>query len=207
MEIQNFHPQKTAEWLTSLIECYQAVFADEPWNEWRRCHKCQKVFGLKQATQGGEFCPCGNNLAPFWEVAAVKQDILHEVTDEAVCKILIQENKVWGFCWGYPIDSIALEEKTRLPGLTKALDDSFGQKLLGYIDEVGVATHLRQKGWGQLLWNEVSRELQKKGCRVIIARSQPNVKMFPWWLRHGFRLVQKYKGKDERVIIARTLDF
>lgn len=205
MEIHNFHPQKNANWLASLIECYQKIFADEPWNEWLRCTSCNKVFGKNDRLAPSDQCTCGGKLTFFWETETVKQEILNEISDEAVCKIIIEGNKVAGFCWGYPIDTITLEKKIHLPGLAKILDSSFGLRLLGYIDEVGVTAHLRQKGLGQYLWNEVSRELEKQGCLIIIARSQPNVKMFPWWLRNGFQIVQKYGGEDERVIIARPI--
>lgn len=207
METRNFQPVQDSFCLASLITCYREVFSDEPWNEWLRCTSCNKVFGKNDRLAPSDQCTCGGKLTFFWETETVKNDIFNEITAGATCRIVTSGSEVVGFCWGYPINKAGLEKKLQLPGLAKTFEEKFGEGRLGYIDEVGIIPNLRLRGWGKNLWNQVVDALAKKGCQVIAARSQPNVRIFNWWIKTGYTVIQQYGSDDARVIIARAIDF
>lgn len=203
MEIKKFEPTQDHLYLNSLITCYREVFSGEPWNEWLECTICNKVFGKNDGLSPFDRCPfCGSNLTFFWKEDAVKKDILNEIAGDAVCEIITIGTKVVGFCWGYPVDADSLEKKLLLPNLAKTIREKFGANQLGYIDEVGILPEYRLQGLGKKLWGRLERSLAEKKCKIIIARSQPKVKMFDWWLKTGYQIIQKYSGKDARAIIA-----
>lgn len=206
MKTRTFHPVEDARFLNSLITCYQEVFSDEPWNEWVKCPKCNQVWGKKSGINPSDPCSCGGSLVNFWDKETVQNDICAEITEQSTARIVTIGQKVTGFCWGYPITSVELEKKLGLPGLAQTITTQFGPGLLGYIDEVGVDPNLRLRGLGKDLWNQIVDILKSRGCQVIIARSRPDVKIFNWWLRTGYQIIQKYGKPDIRVVIARKID-
>ncbi|MCX6778925.1 MAG: GNAT family N-acetyltransferase [Candidatus Magasanikbacteria bacterium] len=141
----------------------------------------------------------------FWDKEDVRNDIFHEITEKSTSRIVTLGQEAVGFCWGYPTNSVDLEKKIGLPGLAKTINEQFGAVPLGYIDEVGVTPNLRLRGLGKNLWTQAEEILAERGCQVIVARSRPDVKIFNWWIRTGFQIIQKYGGDDKRVVIARAI--
>src|SRR3989344_6129238 len=94
-----------------LVECYREVFADTPWNEWLKCEKCDKYWGLKDKAmlESRGFRHCGQPLVDFWSVEQVLTDLEHEITPEASCWLAMEADLVVGFSWGYPVGLADLE--------------------------------------------------------------------------------------------------
>ena len=70
--------------LDQIVSCYQSVFADPPWSEWRRCNVCGEQWGRAEwdawLDTGNEPIHCGQLVHEYWPADQVKQDIAHELS-------------------------------------------------------------------------------------------------------------------------------
>jgi len=205
-----YSPHEGNHLLTAqLIDCYREVFFDEPWNEWLRCPKCRKYWGIKDknllASYG--FCHCEVPLVDFWPREQVLSDLYHEITPDASCWLAIAEKSVIGFCWGYPVSIADLERK-----LDISLGHKFGfamTEVIAYQDEVGVVSVYRGR---KIAKSMVSRRLDDflaQGMLVGIVRTRQNPEpsqTFLWYTQKlGYQIVATYPSTDGRVVLGRQL--
>ncbi len=192
--------------LSMLVTCYKAVFADLPWNEWKKCSKCGKKWGIRESRIPTTHC--GYPIEEFWPHATVESDIRHEITEGSSCWVAVNRHSIVGFCWGYPIAPNQLERKLALSGLATTLHRDFGEiPLIAYQDELGVQSEYREKGLGKALYlarhnDFLSRGL--KGAAVRTKRTPPTV-TYSWFSRVGYKVVAEYRDTDDRVVLARTI--
>jgi len=172
------------EWLDleALARCYAngLIWADEPWNENRKCPKCppdQNNYGISFT---GKTCPkCGTKLIKFWKVSSVKKDIQDQLSiPQAVGFLAIHKNHVVGFTWGYPV-KITIEMTIPLLGLTIPVESDLAPNLasdlkpqlpgysVGYIDEVGVRPSFRGR--------EIGKELTRRILQYFLGLDLKNV--------------------------------
>jgi len=191
--------------LSRIAECYQDVFADPPWNEWKRCVKCARNFGRSDAI--GSLCPCGSALEQFWPLETVISDLKHELIDGSICLIALQEGRVIGFSWSYPITAETLENKLQLEGLASAIHQEANGAPVAYIDEIGVLSPYRQHGIARLLYNHQIREFCNRGMHFFVARTKksPPTVVYHWFKRTGYREIADYGEADGRVVLGATL--
>ncbi len=195
-----------------LINCYRQVFADPPWNEWKKCSNpdCPDPNGFwgKKDTKllsSWNFRHCGMPLDDYWPRDQVRQDLEHELTDITSCWLCFDGEQVVGFCWGYPITLGELEEKLK----TEIAISSQGDKrqLVAYQDEMGLIDRYRGSGLAKTMFLRRLDDFLSLGLKTTIVRTRelPNPSVtFSWFVgKLGYEVVARYV--DGRVVLARPL--
>lgn len=183
--------------LIPLAKCYARgrIWADEPWNEWKKCPQCptdKNNFGI---TFQGRTCPiCGSKLIFFWNIESVSQDIQTQLSLPQTAGFLaLKDDEIVGFTWGYPVE-IKITISVSTLDLTIPVNSNLAPCLpsdereflkgytVGYIDEVGVRPAFRGKGIGaSLTWEIVeyfrSLDLSLAFLRTDI-RAQSAISMY-----------------------------
>ncbi len=195
--------------LTQLVECYQAVFAGHPWNEWKVCSTCGQKWGSSErSVLGDSFIHCGQSVKDYWPTETVTSDIRHEVTEETSCWVVVHEDKVIGFCWGYPINVQKLQEKLRLPDFTRDIQQAYGDiNQVAYQDELGVLEGFRGLGLAKAMYRVRHQDFLNRGLEVGIVRTKrtPPSVTYSWFTRIGYKVTSEYRDADDRVVLARKL--
>lgn len=197
----------------SLIACYQQVFAEEPWDEWKKCQLCETKWGLgeKEKLEKLNFYHCGYPVLDFWSYRTVESDMYSEINDRASCWVAIDDLRVVGFCWGYSIHINELEMKLKLPGLAgKTLTYCNGNNVVAYQDEIGVLKHYRGQGIAKEMFLKRLKDFQSQGLKIGIVRTLENISSVPyqWYQKIGYRIIDRYDrhdNADRRVILAQDL--
>lgn len=205
-----YSPHTSEDRLTAqLIKCYQEVFADGPWHEWKKCPRCEKFWGKKDQAllSSTEFHHCGVPLVDFWPKEQVTADLAHEITPEASCWLALASNEVIGFCLGYPIEISDLEVKLGLPIMNKLGNKGLG--LVAYQDEVGVISDYRRRGIAKAMVARRLDDFLAQGLEWGIVRTRQNPEAsqtFLWYVEKlGYKILSSYPGRDGRVILGRKL--
>lgn len=203
---ENYRPEPNCEILPLLVDCYRDVFGSDPWNEWKICSVCNKVWGIEEFQHGTDKCKCGGRIVDFWPREKVKEDILTEVQKDSVCWLATDKDRscVVGFCWGYPINTEELSQKLEL-SITDITQEKFGVCFVGYHDEIGVAKKFQGCKIGKALLHYYISDIKDKGVRVGVVRTKaiPPTIAYEWYRRIGFEDIACYD--DGRVIMARSL--
>ncbi|MEK7570506.1 MAG: GNAT family N-acetyltransferase [Patescibacteria group bacterium] len=203
----SFRPTRDTALMQKLILCYQNVFSASPWFEWKRCTTCNRKWGREQETEIQCMrCPkCGSALTDFWPSDVVEQDICKELTlPGASCWLACHREKIVGFCWGYPIALIALEEKLGIACATP-IQHTYGNiTQVAYQDEIGVEQKYRGHGLGSMLFNLRKNDFLKQGLHIGVVRTktQPPTVTYHWYQKLGYQTVARYNDKDGKVILA-----
>ena len=192
-----------------LVECYRNVFSDEPWHEWLKCQKCEKYWGKKDQDYlvSIKYQHCGAELVDFWSRNQVLADLFHEITVDGSCWLAKDNDRVVGFCWGYPIKVIDLENKLGI-----MLNWKFGferENLVAYQDEIGVLSDYRKKGIAKSMFVKRLDDFLERGLRVGYVRTrqypEPS-ETFLWYTQKlGYQIIATYPNADGRVILSRPL--
>lgn len=196
--------------LAQIATCYQSVFADPPWNEWKRCSVCNRQWGRTEWNDwrktNGSKKHCGIPVIEFWPAAQVRQDIEHELTPRASCWLALDGERVIGFCWGYPIALEALESKLGvglgLRFLWKCCHDPSSE--VAYQDELGVLLRYRRHGVARHLvtLRQVDFAKEQLTLNVVRTRKDPPSVTYLWYIREGYREIAEYE--DGRVVLAKS---
>lgn len=200
---------------SSLIKCYQQVFATEPWFEWMRCLKCPDLkWGIEKKTEvqrANFLCPrCHSKLIEFWPEQIVRQDILHEISMD-LCSFWVAEfdERVVGFCWGYAITPDALEIKLENDGLADRVRQfSNGHHdHVAYQDELGVLKEFRGHGLAKRMVVLRLQDFLANDLRIgtIRTKMDPPSVTYQWFTRVGYQMISEYGDEGKRVVLARNL--
>lgn len=139
----------------------------------------------------------------------MRNDIFDEITSESSCWLAIENKKVIGFTWGYPIKLNILEKKLGLV-ISQRCKEEFGEKLeiVAYQDEIGVIKRYRRKGIGKQLFIRRLNDFRLQGLRVGIARTKTNppTVTYLWYRRMGYKIIAEYNDEDGRVILGVVFD-
>jgi len=196
--------------LPSLVDCYRQVFADAPWNEWLKCPTCGTRKGIQEVNGKPVMCTdCAVQMIDFWPVDQVRQDILHEVGDmDAQCWLLVADEQVVGFCWGYPISLAQLAKKVEL-SLDLWMDQAglTPETMVAYQDELGVLNAYRGQGHARNLVAKRMVDFEHAGLELGVMRTQtdPPTVTYHWYRRKGYEIVARYPEPDTRVLMAMKL--
>lgn len=199
-----YSPHSSSKQITlQVVRCYQAVFADSPWNEWKKCPKCKQYWGTKDSEllKSWKFRHCDGDLIDFWSQEKVISDLRHEITKKTSCWVAMDTGKVIGFCWGYPIEVSELEQK-----LQTSLGEQTKEKRIGYQDEVGVLAKYRNHGIAKkMVYNRLCDFIdQNLNYGIVRTRRFPEASTtFVWYKRLGYKILSEYS--DGRVILGRPL--
>ena len=200
-----------AEITSQFVDCYREVFAETPWHEWLKCPKCQKYWGKKDKPiiESWKFNHCGVEMVEFWTKDQVLSDLQHEITKKASCWLALHQEKVVGFCYGYPITINSLEKKLGIE-ISEKIKEQFGNNTtVAYQDDVGVLTPYRNKKIAKTMVNLRLKDFINQGLRVGIVRTrekpEPSV-TFSWYQKIGYEILARYPGDDGRVILGRNLE-
>ena len=193
-----------------LVECYRNVFSDEPWHEWLKCQKCEKYWGKKDQDYlvSIKYQHCRVALVDFWPRDQVLADLLHEITVDGSCWLAKDNDRVVGFCWGYSIKVIDLENKLGI-----MLNWKFGferENLVAYQDEIGVLSDYRKKGIAKSMFVKRLDDFLERGRRVGYVRPpqypEPS-ETFLWYTQKlGYQIIATYPGDDGRAILCRPFE-
>ncbi len=190
-----------------LVQCYRDVFAGKPWNEWLRCPKCGKSWGIdaKDFLLSGNFKHCGISLIDFRTEDEIIFEIQREITADASCRLAIDQNKVIGFCWGFPIMLESMQGKL---GQTLDTPNNIDQTTrIAYQSELGILPEYRHQGIAkklvkQRLLDFLDQELEYGLVRVK-QTPKPSV-TYLWYTKLGYSIVGHHS--NGRVILGRELD-
>lgn len=200
-------PANRDQWLDPLISCYRDVFAGPPWDEWLFCPTCRQKWGIEQKVKVENlgYGHCGKNMEEFWPKTVVENDLRHEITKESSCWLVVDEDQVVGFCWGYPITTDSLEKKLVLPGLSKKLRQYYpGIDLVAYQDDLGVRSEYRHRGLAKMMFLSRLEDFRAQGLTVGVVRTKTNPPSVTnlWFSRLGYETVAQYHDADGRVVLA-----
>ena len=210
VSILRYSPSSENQELTNqLVECYRDVFSTEPWNEWLKCEKCGNYWGIKDENflAKSNFHHCNIPLIDFWPKEIVLSDLQHEITTHSSCWIALADERVIGFCWGYPIATSDLEEKLGLPIITE-IEKHYGeQAVVAYQDEVGVISSYRGRKIAKAMVLYRLNDFLDKKLTIGIVRTRQSPEpseTYLWYKQLGYQTLAKYS--DGRVILGRKLD-
>ncbi|MEK7538374.1 MAG: GNAT family N-acetyltransferase [Patescibacteria group bacterium] len=194
-----------------LVECYRDVFADTPWNEWLKCSKCGKYWGVKDQglLASLNFRHCDIPLVDFWSREQVLFDLRHEIISGSSCWLAMSNKTVVGFCWGYPINISDLETKLGVSFNTE-LEYNFGTSgLAAYQDEVGVLSAYRGRKIAKAMIIHRLNDFLTQGLQIGIVRTRQKPEpseTFMWYTQKlGYKILANYPNDDGRVILVRQL--
>ena len=196
---------------TQVVECYREVFSDTPWHEWLRCAVCNKYWGAcdRALLASYQFRHCDTPLVDFWPREQVIADLFHEIAPDSSCWIAMEECRVVGFCWGYPITLQELENK-----LGNTFSHAVGipvesTQLVAYQDEVGVLSAYRGRKIAKKMVALRLIDFKAKNLEFAVVRTrqypEPS-ETFLWYTKKlGYRILASYPDADGRVILGRNL--
>lgn len=207
-DIVPFSPHQDGALLPNVIECYQQIFAGEPWNEWLRCRKCMRKFGTKEIVhlQTIQFSCCGENLSEFWPASEVALDLMKEMGPEASVWIALRDGRVIGFCWGYPMSPEKLQLKLGLEGIADAIRTKFpGQSRVAYQDDMGILPEYRHRGIASKFFERRLEDFRRMGLSagVVRTKTNPPTVTYDWFTKKlGYKVIGEYQDDDRRVVLA-----
>jgi hypothetical protein len=206
------HTENEYAYTEGLITCFQDVFADRPWNEWRKCAVCEKYWGTKdkRELEALEFFHCGEKVLEYWPSAQVRSDLDNEISAESSCWLALEKASVIGFCWGYEATLDYLEERLALP-FRDAVFSQFGQNhRIAYQDELGVLGSCRGRNIAKSLFTHRHKDFVSQGLTLGIVRTRksPESSVTYLWFTEklGYKVLAEYPGEDGRVVLGQTLD-
>jgi len=215
LKFVRFNPHKNTFLLEGLIDCYREVFGADPWNEWKKCPICGTKWGTAEKETLRQ-THCGVPIVDFWPKDQVRGDICHEINPEASCWLAVEinedssQNRVVGFCWGYPIGLDELEEKLLLPGLKESVVKKFGRvgDKIAYQDELGLINSYRGKKVAKEMFVLRLQDFLDQGLQIGLVRtkSNPPTVTYLWFQRIGYEVVAEYNDLDGRVVLARSYE-
>lgn len=204
-----FNPHIDMTLIGQLVKCYQEVFAETPWNEWKKCSVCGHKWGISHIAelQYLEFRHCGAHVVDFWPEDVVQADLFHEITPEASCWLALNGENVIGFCWGYPITTEALELKLDFPGLAERIHEFVPARMVAYQDDLGVTKEWRGCGIARELFRLRLQDYLERGFQLGVIRTKMNPPSvtYTWFKRLGYHEIAHYADADQRVILVRSL--
>jgi len=196
---------------SQFVDCYREVFAETPWHEWMKCPNCQKYWGKKDRPliESWNFNHCEVQMVEFWTKDQVLSDLQHEITSETSCWLALHQEKVVGFCYGYPITVTNLEKKLGIE-IGEKIKKQFGNNTtVAYQDDVGVLTPYRNKKIAKSMVALRLKDFINQGLKIGIVRTrekpEPSV-TFLWYQKIGYEILARYPGDDGRVILGRNLE-
>lgn len=209
-EFVRFDLRKDHHLLPSLIQCYQRVFAGEPWNEWLKCEKCEQVYGLDkpELLLPRNFMCCGKRLTEHWSAWQIVHDLEKEIISGSSCWLTVKRGTVVGFCWGYPLTPEKLEAKVKLHGIAETVRKKFGVDSVAYQDDLGILPEYRGQGIARAMFMKRHQDFRAQGLEIGVVRTKHNPPSVTYgWFTDEFKYetIAAYKSVDGRVILARNI--
>lgn len=209
-DLRRFDLREQHTLLPSLIQCYQRVFAGEPWNEWLECRTCGATYGVEkpEILLPRNFECCGKPLTERWSAWQVVSDLNHELITNSSCWIALNRETVIGFCWGYPITPEKLELKLKLPGVAETIKTQFETAKIAYQDELGVLPEYRGLGLAKALFLKRHQDFRQQGLEVGVVRTKrkPPSVTYEWFTtKLSYATIASYEPVDGRVVLARNI--
>lgn len=214
VQIVRFDPRKHSHLIPRLITCYREVFANRPWNEWKKCPKCGVQWGItcEKLLSNGRCPNCRAELVDFWPRERVRSKIARATTPGASAFVALDGGagvKVVGFCWGYPMAPGDLESKLGIR-FRDALFGRFGAvDRVAFQDELGVSVPFRNRKIARRMFIARLLDFLAKGLEVGVMRTrhfpEPTVTFLWFTQKLGYEIIARYPGNDGRVILAGRL--
>jgi ribosomal protein S18 acetylase RimI-like enzyme len=133
------------EEFVKLLELYCEIWKEPPWNE------------------------------NFWTPEMVRDDLMSQMAKTGAVGYVVMDDyivsdpKIIGFSWGYQV----IKEEMRTISGGEKLDFLFLEnKIIFYVDELGVSAKYRQEGCGRRLTSELLIKAKNKGASVALLRTE-----------------------------------
>lgn len=228
VDIVRFNPHGNHNLTQQVVRCYQEIFADDPWNEWKRCPICKKYWGKKDKKflKKINFIHCNISMEDFWSDKEVTNDLLHEINQDKFAWIGIDRltGRTISFCWGYPICVSQLEEKLGIVFKKELVKECGDIDIVAYQDDMGILPEFRSEplvsGFSingsnftgpmkiaRAMFLKRFGDFLQEDLRVGIVRTREKPipsKTYEWFVKKlGYSTIAKYPEEDGRVILAR----
>ncbi|MEK6839914.1 MAG: hypothetical protein AABX72_03160 [Nanoarchaeota archaeon] len=228
VDIVRFNPRGNHDLTQQVVKCYQEVFADDPWNEWKKCPICKEYWGRKDEKylKETDFIHCNVPVEDFWSDEEVIKDLLHEINQDKFAWVGIERHtgRAISFCWGYPIQVSQLEEKLGIAFRKELMDTCGDVNVVAYQDDMGILPKFRSKPLvssfsidgvhfagpipiARAMFLKRFGDFLQEGLRVGVVRTRErpvSSKTYEWFTKKlGYSIIVKYPGEDGRVILAR----
>ncbi len=205
----NSHHEHYEHLLPKLVSCYQNVFADTPWHEWKRCPQCKRYWGIKDKELLHEmnFSHCGVPLEDYWKTNDVEECIREVFTHNTSCFLALHNEEVIGFCWGYLVDLNELENHLGL-GIVAQVEDRWGNSKTAYQSEMGVEAAFRGKKIAKRMFRARHFDFldMKADVGIVRTRRTPEPSnTYLWFKKLGYETIASYSTTDGRVVLAKKL--
>jgi len=204
--LEHSSPHRTAQ----LVECYRDVFADGPWHEWMQCAVCKNYWGTKdyEYLLSENFLHCGVPVIDYWSRHQVIADLRHEITDSSSFWLAIENDKVIGFTWGFPIHLHDLEKKLGVQIANSTIGNISPTDLIAYQDEVGVIASHRSQKIAKALVLHRHRDFLAQGLTFGIVRTreypEPSDTFLCYTKKLNYQILVRYPDPDGRVVLGRS---
>jgi ribosomal protein S18 acetylase RimI-like enzyme len=219
LHVTQFNPKYRPDLLPGLIACYRHVFAESPWNEWKRCTECGKKWGIDAVLElySLNYMHCGVAVVDYWPVEEVERDIKIEVaeTENSSAWLLQDGDKVVGFIWGYPMITRYLRAKLNLASVQDIVHNKFKTIRVAYLDDVGVYAEYRGRGLARILYDLWIKDMLGAGDNVVVARTQvafgdkEATDLYHWFIGMGYEVIDQYpvgSPHEADVILAKKIN-
>ena len=210
--IRYHHSKNEASYTDKLITCFQDVFAEPPWNEWKRCPVCNQYWGTdhRETLAASGFTHCEAPVVDYWPTQQVREDLDHEISPHASCWLAVEQESVVGFCWGYEATIEYLEDRLKIQ-FQDDLEKMYGKgHRIAYQDELGVLNHYRGKKIAKDLFMRRHMDFRQQGLSLGIVRTrrtpEPSVTYLWFTQRLGYQVITEYPSDDGRVVLGQTLE-
>lgn len=206
----NLHHKNIKEVIPKIIACYQDVFSDGPWHEWKECQKCGMYWGKKdkEFLHQMNFEHCGTPIEDFWKKEDVQATIHSVLNLDSSFFVAIQDEKIVGFCWGYVIDGEKLDDYLKI-GVVAQIEEKYGNVKIAYQSEIGVLSQFRGKKIARRMFRARHIDFLSLGADVGVVRTrklpEPSI-TYLWFKKLGYETIASYPVTDGRVILAKNLN-
>jgi ribosomal protein S18 acetylase RimI-like enzyme len=213
VKIEHFdvHQAHQEHLFPKLVHCYQNVFADGPWHEWKKCPVCEQYWGKKDQVllHQMNFSHCGIPLVDYWEKEVVKKNILDAFSHNISCILALHEERVVGFCWGYIISVEELEKYFSL-GIAAQIEEKWGRDVkIAYQSELGVDAEFRGQKIAKRMVRARHFNFIDMGAEIGVVRTRKTPEpsnTYLWFKKLGYDTIASYPMSDGRVILAKELN-
>ncbi len=194
--------------LDSLIRVYKSAFAEPPWNEYKKCLRCEKEYGREECRriETGEApsrcarCSSPLELAEFWSSDGIKGDLGFALSQpDPIVLVAESGGSLAGFSWGY-----------RLPLAKFPFLGAWESTTLrpSYMDEIAVSAEARQRGIGTELCIAYMGETKRRGGESVVLRTDKrNASSVGLFRKVGFREIMRPGQQSEPLEVLTDPEF
>lgn len=211
ISIHRYTLDKNEEPSPEIVRAYKRIFAEPPWEEYKRCPVCTNTVVYSRTMAAATFgkCSCGKELVDFWSDESIGASIRDNLSLNGSCHLLRINGELVGLAFGCEKSAERLETDLLFPGLRDALHTAFGSKCrFAYQDDIIIFSKYRGRGLGKALFQARHADFTQSGLQAGVTRvmSLPPIVIYQWYIKIGYSVIGRYNESPDRgrVILARS---